>query len=156
MKITRRKIPEGLYQKIHQVIPIVTVDLVVKNRGSFLLVKRKNEPEANVWYFPGGRVLKNERLKEAAKRKLKEETGLTGKTQRLLGIHEHFYNPRHSYFKNFSSHVISFVFEVSVSQKSLITLDKQSSDFRWFPNIEKNFKPYLKKFLKESGFKNKK
>lgn len=153
MKPVTKLIPRALYRKIHQVLPIVTVDLVVKNGGDFLLVKRKNNPKANVWYFPGGRVLKGERLKETAKRKLKEETGISGKNLKLLGVHDHFYNPEASYFKGFASHVVAVVFEVEVGRKARVVLDAQSSDFKWFRKIKANSDYYLKKFLKLSGFR---
>jgi len=152
MLVYKKRIPKTLYRKIHQILPIITVDLVVKSGFNFLLVKRKNEPEANVWYFPGGRLFKNEHLLDAAKRKLREETGLSGKNYKLLGIHEHFYNPKLSYFKGFGSHVLAVVYKVEVSKKGNIKLDSQSSDFKWFSKVEKYFPSYLKKFLKISGF----
>ncbi|TSC82496.1 MAG: colanic acid biosynthesis protein WcaH [Parcubacteria group bacterium Gr01-1014_20] len=153
MKPVTKLIPPALYRKIHQVLPIVTVDLVVKNNQEFLLVKRKNNPEANAWYFPGGRVLKGERLVETAKRKLKEEVGVSGKNWKFLGVHDHFYNPKASYFKGFASHVVAIVFEVEVKRKVKITLDDQSSDFKWFRKIKANSDPYLRTFLKISGFR---
>ncbi len=152
MKPVTELIPRALYRKIHQVLPIVTVDLVVKSGPEFLLVKRKNNPEANVWYFPGGRVFKGERLIETAKRKLKKEIGISGKNWKLLGVHDHFYNPRASYFKGFASHVVAVVFEVEVNRKAGVTLDEQSYDFKWFRKIKTNSGPYLKTFLKLSGF----
>lgn len=44
-----------------------------------LLIKRKNEPFKDCWAFPGGFLDENETLEEAARRELKEETGLSPK-----------------------------------------------------------------------------
>lgn len=71
-------IEEALYAKIIESMPIPCVDLVVMDRvGRILLLKRKNEPASNQWWFPGGRVLFGELRPDAARRKLRQECGLT-------------------------------------------------------------------------------
>ena len=57
---------------------------VVHHQGRFLLVKRKKEPNANTWGFPGGHVELGETALEAAVRELAEETGVIGKAERYL------------------------------------------------------------------------
>src|SRR4051812_50204474 len=59
--------------------PALTVDLVLATREArprVLLIKRKKDPFAGHWAFPGGFVDEGERLIDAARRELKEETGL--------------------------------------------------------------------------------
>lgn len=51
---------------------------VVHHQGRILLVKRKNEPNANTWGFPGGHVELGETALAAAARELAEETGVIG------------------------------------------------------------------------------
>jgi len=73
----RKLIPKKLYGQIQRVMPIPCVDLIISNlAGQVLLIKRKDEPAKNQWWFPGGRVHFLELRKDAAKRKLKEECGL--------------------------------------------------------------------------------
>jgi 8-oxo-dGTP diphosphatase len=60
--------------------PSVAVDVVVVaelgGHRSVLLVKRKNPPFAGLWALPGGFVEPHEPLEVAARRELREETGL--------------------------------------------------------------------------------
>ena len=62
--------------------PSVTVDVVIftlrHDDLQVLLVKRKVAPYAGRWAIPGGFVSIDERLEAAARRELKEETGVRG------------------------------------------------------------------------------
>lgn len=58
----------------HKIIPAVSVAL--RRGDTFLLVRRGNAPSRGKYAFPGGRVEEGETLAEAARRELKEETGL--------------------------------------------------------------------------------
>ena len=60
--------------------PMVTVDVAVLRLDGLpeiLLVQRKAPPYQNMWALPGGFIEMEETLEEAARRELKEETGLT-------------------------------------------------------------------------------
>jgi 8-oxo-dGTP diphosphatase len=59
--------------------PAVTVDMVIATtepRPRVLLIRRKHEPFAGQWAIPGGFVDENEGLDAAARRELREETGV--------------------------------------------------------------------------------
>ena len=59
--------------------PAVTVDVILATREvrpRVLLIQRKKDPFAGAWALPGGFVEENEKLAEAARRELKEETSL--------------------------------------------------------------------------------
>ena len=49
---------------------------VLAHEGRVLLVKRRNEPNANTWGFPGGHVELGETALAAAARELAEETSV--------------------------------------------------------------------------------
>jgi 8-oxo-dGTP diphosphatase len=62
--------------------PAVTVDIVVVSREAkprVLLIRRKHEPFEGWWAIPGGFVDPDESLDAAARRELREETGVEAK-----------------------------------------------------------------------------
>lgn len=62
--------------------PAVTVDVVIftirDRQLKLLLIRRAGEPYRGKWALPGGFVQMAEGLKEAARRELEEETGVSG------------------------------------------------------------------------------
>jgi len=147
-------IPEKLYKKITENIPICCVDILVTNKNRFLLVQRKIDPLKNKWWFPGGRLLFNESLRAGVKRKLKEELGIKKvKTIKFLAIGETKF--RKGYF-NLPSHTINITFRAEIDNLSAknINLEMRNHlNYRWFQKIPAQIGSYVKKFLKLAGFK---
>ena len=51
------------FREIIKNAPLVSIDLIVKNReGKILLGLRINKPAQNTWFVPGGRIRKDETL----------------------------------------------------------------------------------------------
>jgi colanic acid biosynthesis protein WcaH len=140
-------LPLFLYKKIYAAVPLPCVDVVVEDaRGNFLLVWRKNLPDRGTWWFPGGRLLRGERLAAAALRKLREETGLKGKVVGLMGVHEYFARP--GAFPGTTAHNIALVLRVRVKgTRPAVRLDRQSGEYRWWRGPARNFHPYVKTYL---------
>lgn len=68
--------------------PLLTVDCVVFDRaGRLLLIKRANPPFKGVYALPGGFVDVGETVEQAALRELHEETGIAGKSVKLIGVY---------------------------------------------------------------------
>ncbi|MBN1636218.1 MAG: NUDIX hydrolase [Deltaproteobacteria bacterium] len=58
-------------------LPRAAVGAVVVKNGNVLLVKRKAEPDKNLWAIPGGKIKLGETLQDAAQREVLEETGVS-------------------------------------------------------------------------------
>jgi 8-oxo-dGTP diphosphatase len=67
--------------------PLLTVDTVVTENSSILLIKRKNDPYRGFWALPGGFVEYGETVENAAVRETKEETGVDVKLGDLVGVY---------------------------------------------------------------------
>jgi 8-oxo-dGTP diphosphatase len=67
--------------------PSLMVDAIVEKEGKILLVKRKKDPFKDKWSFPGGKVDSGERVEDAIKRELLEETSLTVEPTDILGVY---------------------------------------------------------------------
>ena len=64
--------------------PKVAALAVTVRADQVLLVKRKNEPDAGLWGFPGGHVELGETALFAAARELREETSVIGRPLQYL------------------------------------------------------------------------
>lgn len=119
-------IPNSLYNKILQVLPIVCVDLLVINeKNEILLLKRKNEPVKGEWWFPGGRVYHGEQRIVAAKRKLFEECGLISESIEEIKTLDCIL-----YKKNMLSHGVTTIYKLKVHGDK-VKMDNHSNVYDW-------------------------
>jgi ADP-ribose pyrophosphatase len=68
--------------------PQTAVGAIVFRADTVLLVKRANPPGRGLWAIPGGRVKLGETLEQAAKREVREETGVIIRPQEPIYIFE--------------------------------------------------------------------
>lgn len=81
---------DGLDSFLHKMIyksPKVTVDAVILEKGTLVLVKRMNPPFKDMWALPGGFVEYGETVENAVVREAKEETSLDVEIVKLLGVY---------------------------------------------------------------------
>ncbi|MGI9240488.1 MAG: NUDIX hydrolase [Verrucomicrobiales bacterium] len=110
--------------------PALTVDCVIfgldDDELKVLLIKRGNEPFLGSWAIPGGFVIPGESLDEAARRELREETGLKNVyLEQLYTFGEPGRDPR--------EHVVSVAyFALTNLSEHRVQADTDASEAAWF------------------------
>ena len=82
------------FKIVVQLAPLVSIDLIIRDpEGKVLLGRRNNEPAKGHYFVPGGRILKDERIRDAFARILKTEVDVEASfaNAKFLGAYEHFY-----------------------------------------------------------------
>ncbi len=68
--------------------PVPAVSALVFRDGAVLLVKRRDEPNRGLWSPPGGSLELGETVEAAAAREALEETGVTARPVRVVGVRD--------------------------------------------------------------------
>ena len=132
-------IPTDEYQIIIKQIPILCVDLIIRNQsGEFLLVKRNNEPLKGEWWVVGGRVLKGESIETAAIRKIKEELSLRVQKVNPVGYFEATAQ-KHPFGLPLQYHAVSIVLSTTIDAGQPIQIDSQSNEWKFFDELPVDF-----------------
>jgi len=140
-------IPEDLYYDILKNMPIICVDGIILKNDEVLLLLRDKEPEKNRWWFPGGRVLKNESLEQAILRKVKEETNLECSISEMFDVTQTYFN---SGPNNIPVHTINICFTLTIKSGNVL-VDNDHKGYGWFgspPNDSSSTIKYIFKKLK--------
>ncbi|MFZ0608927.1 MAG: GDP-mannose mannosyl hydrolase [Xanthobacteraceae bacterium] len=141
-------------RKVVRLAPLIAIDLIIRNaQGEILLGLRNNEP-AKGWYFvPGGMILKNEPLRDAFARILKNETNLPGSIDdaRRIGVYEHFYPNNRFGDEGYGTHYVVLGYALNAADVAAIRQDDQHRELRWWdeaallasPDVHHNAKAYF-------------
>lgn len=115
--------PRYKNQGIHVDMVVFTVD---ERKVKILLVRRAKEPFVGQWILPGGAVYNDESIDAAAKRELKEKTGL--KNIYLQQFHA-FGDPK----RDFRKWMVSVAYLALVDRKTVSVLQKtpKTLDAQW-------------------------
>ncbi|ABL64931.1 NUDIX hydrolase [Chlorobium phaeobacteroides] len=73
---------------VHYINPLpVAIAFAVNSNNELLVVRRAHEPAFNEWALPGGFLEAGEEPHDGCLRELMEETSLSGKVERLIGLY---------------------------------------------------------------------
>ncbi len=105
--------------------PSVTVDIIIVHNSSLLLVRRGGHPCIGKLAFPGGFVEMNEDVYTAARRELMEETSLSARSLRQIGVaSEPNRDPR--------TRIITVPFVAEVEDASALKAGDDAMSARWY------------------------
>lgn len=145
-------------EKILEIInaaPLVSVDLIIKNKnGGVLLGKRSNRPARGYWFVPGGRIRKNEKIANAVARISETELGTLVRfyKAKLLGGYNHIYDDNYLGVEGINTHYVVLAYEYTLDRDVKIVKDDQHTDMQWWDIREllsnKDVHPYTKEYFK--------
>lgn len=127
--------------------PLISIDLLVKKDNKILLGRRNNKPAQDYLFSIGGRVYKNEAIKNAMMRISKNELNIELKLMpRFIGVFEHFYDD--SIFQDLSTHYVNLAYEVKVQELPNLPI-KQHSEYLWLTTEELLKSKQVHKYVKD-------
>lgn len=104
---------------------MLTADAILIAGNEVLLVQRKHEPFQGKWCIPGGFVDPDEKVLEAARRELQEETGVENISLTQFGAYgDPGRDPR--------GRTVSFVYWCLLDTKPSATAADDAADCNWF------------------------
>jgi colanic acid biosynthesis protein WcaH len=133
-------IPQVTYNAIVKCMPIVSVEALIVIDGALLFLRRNNEPAKGEWWFPGGRMRKDESLEEALRREIKEETGLEITAYRFINVYSRVFPERHDI-------TITYLCRC---KKGNIRLNDEHSEYGFFKKRPAELNAFLVKTVKDS------
>lgn len=141
------------FLRIVEATPLVSIDLIIRNpRGEVLLGRRLNRPAKDSWFVPGGRIRKNERVREALRRISQRELGVLIEQADLLGVFDHIYEDNFLGAPGVNTHYVVLGYAAALPQDAVLTPDDQHGEFKWWPvgellgraDVHPNTKAYFK------------
>jgi ADP-ribose pyrophosphatase len=123
--------------------------VIIYKDNKILLQQRKDN---KCWGYHGGRVEIGEKVEDAAKRELLEETGLTANSLEFFGV---FSGPEvhHTYPDGNKAYIIDIVFLCNDFSGEPLYQEEECLDLQWFEinnipeNISPPIMPALNKFI---------
>jgi len=126
-------IPEEEYARIQAVLPILCVDCLIVYQKKCLLLKRTREPAKGQYWFPGGRVLKGELIRDAALRKASEEVNLYCKYGNVVSIEETIFERQGDMLSEV--HTVNICCHLSLQELNTLSIDEFHDGLIWV-NLE--------------------
>ncbi len=140
------------FRKVVRTTNLIALDLIVQDKDNRVLVGlRKNPPAQGLWFVPGGRVFKNERLHESLNRILNDEINLPSKKISdiaLHGIYDHIYDDNVFGDPTFNTHYIIVACRVTVCGKWTAHNDDQHEQMKFMPIEDLLSDPSVHNFTK--------
>jgi colanic acid biosynthesis protein WcaH len=128
-------------------VPIPSVDLVVSHDGGIVLGRRANDPAKGEWFVPGGRIQKNERMRQAVHRVADEELDVDVQIRESLGSYDHLYETSDVDGVESKHYVASGFVVEPLSDPLTGHTDDQHTELRLFDERPANCHEYVAAYL---------
>lgn len=126
------------FTKVIDCTPLISIDLVIENSSSeILLGYRNNRPAKGYWFVPGGRILKDEGMNNAFKRLTLAELGteFSRCQAEFLGPYEHFYED-FVFGEGISTHYVVLGYKLICDIDIQSLPNAQHGKYKWFTKQE--------------------
>ncbi|WP_447920910.1 GDP-mannose mannosyl hydrolase [Achromobacter aegrifaciens] len=144
------------FRQAVEMLPLVSIDLLLRDAaGRYLTGLRANPPAQGVWFVPGGRIRKNETLRDALRRIARDELGVpvTELAWTPRGVYEHFYGTNFAGEAGRSTHYVVLAYEAELSLDISSLPQAQHRSYRWLPAkaiaADPGVHPYTQAYFKE-------
>jgi colanic acid biosynthesis protein WcaH len=131
---TNMLLPDDDFARIIKAVPLVSIDLVLRDaQQRVLLGRRRNRPAQDWWFVPGGRIRKNEPIQAAFRRIAQAELGIVITSARLLGVFDHMYPDNYFGIEGLGTHYVVIACEARFDAGLQLRIDEQHAELRWWP-----------------------
>lgn len=105
----------------------VGVKAIIEDADGRILLMQRSQPfhgeDFLKWDIPGGRIDTGEKLEDALRREIKEETGLALQSiKKIFHVQDILFDPK--------LHVVRVTYEVTATGD--VTLSQEHNEFKWF------------------------
>jgi len=148
---------DNTFKTVIDSTPLISIDLLVKKDNKILLGRRINKPAQDYFFSTGGRVYKNESIKDAMSRLAQTELNIelfcsipprgVKSIPKFIGVFEHFYDD--GIYKDISTHYINLAYELNVDDEMLNLPNEQHSEYQWFSIKELLESKQVHKYVKD-------
>lgn len=144
------------FESLVKSAPLISIDFVILNvKHEVLLGLRNNNPAKGSYFIPGGRIFKDETIKNAVSRLSIKEFGIELHLEEILplGIFEQFYETNFFEKQNITTHYLSMPFIYNIQGDFRWHQDSQHEKFEFFTLEQALENPlvhvYTKKILRK-------
>lgn len=147
------KLPRDQFLRIVEATPLVSIDLILRDSDSrILLGQRLNSPARGHWFAPGGRIYKDENLETAFARISLTELGhkLDFSEAGFFGAYTHLYADNFAEVEGISTHYVVLAYELRVETGFRPVQDDQHGLLEWFSDDDPNplIHPYTRAYMR--------
>ncbi len=129
------------FELIYSKIPRLCTELLIRTENGILFTKRSIYPGAGFWHLPGRTIVMGFNVEDNVKLTAKIELGVDIEKIKFLFVGDLFNSP------HVNGQVVSLFYEVQIKKGQIISLNNESSEYKYFKKLPKNSLGFYKKLL---------